>query len=155
MLINTYKISRLIKKSIVFWFAVFALGFFVGRAFAAEINIDTIIQLESSGNPNAYNSKDGDSGLMQITPILLAEWNIFHKTKVTQKDLFNADLNRRIGTWYLTKRIPQMLRAFKKPVTIENILICYNAGIAYVAKNRKLPEVTKRYIEKYKKMQKG
>ena len=41
-----------------------------------EINISTIIQIESSGNPNAYNPRSGCIGLMQISPKgALADWN--------------------------------------------------------------------------------
>jgi len=124
------------------------------EAFAEEmVDIDIIIQIESSGNPNAYNKSSGAIGLMQITPICLEEWNsyLFHKT-IASYELYTSKINIMIGTWYLKKRIPQMLRYFKKPVTLENVLICYNAGINYVVKGLLLPQETINYILKYRRL---
>ena len=116
----------------------------------AIIILSIIAIIESSNNPLAYNPKTQARGLYQITPICLKEWNNFHPSEhYALNDLFNPQVNEKIAKWYLTKRIPQMLRYYKKPVTIENILICYNAGIKYVLKGV-IPEETKEYIQKYK-----
>ena len=116
----------------------------------AIIILSIIAIIESSNNPLAYNQKTQARGLYQITPICLKEWNNFHSSEhYTLNDLFNPQVNEKIAKWYLTKRIPQMLRYYKKPVTIENILICYNAGIKYVLKGE-IPKETKEYIQKYK-----
>jgi len=45
-----------------------------------------------------------------------------------------------------------MLKAYKKPVNLENILTSYNAGIDYVVSNKKLPKETQNYISKYNSM---
>jgi soluble lytic murein transglycosylase len=132
------------------------LGSFILPCFGEElvspesVNIGKIIQIESSGNPFAYNKSSQARGLMQITPICLKEYNNYHpKEQYTTKDLFNPDINVKIGTWYIDKRIPQMLRYYNKPVTINNILISYNAGIAYVVKDLPLPTETINYLLKY------
>jgi len=52
----------------------------------------------------------------------------------------------------LNERIPQMIRHYKKEVTVENCLIAYNAGIKYVAEGRRLPRETEDYIKKYKRL---
>ncbi len=115
------------------------------------INMNKLAYIESSNNPLKYNRRTGARGLYQITPICLKEYNNFHKIKFTLPDLFIPATNKKIAKWYLEERIPQMLRYYKKDVTIDNILICYNAGISYVAENKILPDETGEYILKYKR----
>lgn len=117
------------------------------KVFAIDLNI--IAKIESSNNPFAYNIRSKAIGLYQITPICLKEYNNFHKKKYVSLHLFNPFINKKIAKWYLEKRIPQMLRYFKKPVTDRNILISYNAGIKYVTQKLGLPKETKKYLQKY------
>jgi len=115
-----------------------------------DIDFEKIMMIESSGNPKAYNKKSQARGLYQITPIVLREWNQYHpRMKFKDNDLFNKQVNTHIAKWYLTKRIPQMLKVYKLPLTIENILISYNAGISKTIKG-KIPKETQEYINKYK-----
>ncbi len=124
----------------------------------AEVDIATVIQIESSGNPNAYNAKSGAIGLMQITPICYKDWEQYQSWKHNNPNviMFNPEWNKIIGTWYLNTRIPQMLKAFKIKDTVEARLACYNAGIgvykAYKEGKRKLPRETINYINKYHKL---
>lgn len=114
----------------------------------STVDMNKIYFIESSNNPNAYNERSQARGLGQITPIVLKEWNNFHpKNQVTSDDLFNADVNKQISSWYMNERIPAMLRYFKKEDTAMNRLIAYNAGIARVGKV--LPKETDSYIKKY------
>lgn len=116
----------------------------------ADIDMHKIMMIESSGNPMAHNKRDDSRGLYQITPICLKEWNNFHPNNIyTMNDLWNPLVNREIAEWYLTNRIPQMIRYYKKPMTTENIIIAYNAGISYVVHGGELPSVTKQYLKKY------
>jgi len=114
-----------------------------------KIILDVIGHIESSHNALAENKDSGARGYYQITKICLKEYNNFHKVKYSYDDLFNKDINEKIASWYLYKRIPQMLKYFKKDINIENVLICYNAGINYVVKNKKLKNETKNYIKSY------
>jgi len=146
----------------------------VSCAKADEIDLSIVAQIESSGNPNAYNKRSGAIGLCQITKICLTEFNALYdkqnffcaertaKTEyLNQKkinhekynigDLYNPTINIEVADWYLNIRIPQLLKYYKKPVTLENILWAYNAGIGNVVKNR-MPLETKNYIKKYKKL---
>ena len=128
-----------------------------------EIDMHRIMMIESSGNPNAVNKSEGSTGLYQISPITLKEWNnlkpcapdnVCFDTK--PHELFDPDINYKIANWYLNKRIPQMIKYFKLPDTIEGRLIAYNAGIGnykkYIEGKRSLPPITKRYLRKYKRM---
>jgi len=120
-----------------------------------KVNMDVIKDIESSGNPKAYNEESEARGLYQITPIVLEEWNNYHSNeKYKLDDLFNADINEKIAKWYMYKRIPQMIKHYGKKDTVENRIIAYNAGIDYVLRSvsfEELPKETQEYLEKYHK----
>lgn len=111
-----------------------------------------IKQIESSGNPKAYNKYSKARGLYQITPICLKEWNNYHPTEQYKvEDLFVASVNERIANWYLHDRIPKMLRYYKREASVRNILIAYNAGIQYVVSGKPIPTETRNYLIKYER----
>ncbi len=115
------------------------------------IKLDIIRQIESSGNPLAFNARSQARGMYQITPICLRDYNNYYASPYTPAALFNPAVNEIIARWYLLVRIPQLLRHYSQPVTIDNILIGYNAGIGRVG--RELPQETENYIAKYKKLE--
>jgi len=118
-------------------------------AFTKDVDIPTIIIIESSGNPSAIGTH-GEMGLMQITPIVLVEYNNFHNLYLQfgSKQLFDPLINTTVGNWYINIRIPQMLKYYHIPDTINNRIWCYNAGIKNVLEER-LPFTTRNYIQKY------
>ena len=121
----------------------------------ANVDMAKISMIESSNNPKAYNASSKARGLYQITPICLKDFNDYHpNNQYTLEQLYDASINTIIAKWYLDVRIPQMLRHFKKEVTIENILFAYNAGIGKVIKGI-MPEETRKYIGKYSKITRG
>lgn len=88
-------------------------------------------------------------GMYQISKITLQEWNNFHPSqKFEWSELLDDDVNKTIASWYLEKRIPQMLKHYKKEDTIENRLTAYNCGISCVLQNRR-PAITQKYITDY------
>ena len=121
------------------------------QANAETIDLDRIMMIESSGNALAHNKKEDARGLFQIRAVVLKEWNQYHRTKYAMGDLWNPRINREVGEWYLLKRIPQMLKHYGKKVTVENVIISFNAGISYVVKNKPLPKTTKKYLAKYRR----
>lgn len=117
-----------------------------------EIDLDALVKVESKGKVNAYNRHSLARGVFQITPIVLVEWNQFHKEVIFHKeDLFDPKVSEEIARWYLSKRIPEMLEYYRKPITLKNILVCWNAGIRAVVVDKPLPEETKEFIEKYER----
>jgi len=120
-----------------------------------KVDMSVIKQIESSGNPNAYNKGSQAIGLYQITPIVLEEWNNYHPNdKHESDDLYTGEINKKIAEWYMMKRIPQMIKHYGKEDSIQNRLIAYNAGIKYVKDGvsvDKLPDETQGYLEKYTK----
>jgi soluble lytic murein transglycosylase-like protein len=121
-----------------------------GVAKADDVNMDVIKQIESSGNPLAYNRSSKARGHYQITPIVLEEFNHYKRTNYTSNDLFNPATNFLIADWYMNKRIPQMFKYFKIKDTVRNRIIAYNAGIVY-ARNGFAPSETRNYIKKYER----
>ena len=116
-----------------------------------SVDLNRIFQIESSGNPRAYNTNSQARGLGQITPIVLKEWNNMNPREQYGPDhLFQPEVNQKIANWYMNQRIPQMLNAFGVPDTVDNRLISYNAGIGYVAKKKPIPQETINYLQKYR-----
>ncbi len=120
-----------------------------GNAQGVKIDMAKIALIESSNNPKAYNKKSGAVGLVQITKPVLIEYNQRWKTNWNMEDLYNADLNLLVGTWYMEDRIPQLLHHYKIKDTVRNRLICYNFGIGNLKKGLPLPAETRNYIIKY------
>jgi soluble lytic murein transglycosylase-like protein len=115
------------------------------------VDVMKIAKIESNLNPSAVNYKEGSIGLCQIRiKGALLDWNMRHKNEIySEDDLFDQYINIKIADWFLNERIPAMLRHYNKDVTVENILISYNAGIRYVRDGIEPPKSTKRYIKRY------
>ena len=47
-----------------------------------------------------------------------------------------------------------LLKYYKMPVSIENILIAYNFGIGNLVKGKELPKETRDYLVKYERLAK-
>lgn len=114
---------------------------------------DAVEEVESSGNPLAKSLK-GAVGLMQITQPALEDYNKANATTLSMDDMMDASPNRKVGRWYLSRQVPKMLQAYGMPVTLENVLWAYNAGIGRVVKGV-MPKETKDYIEKVKRQLEG
>lgn len=118
--------------------------------------IHAVIETESSFKPDAV-SPTGARGLMQINEITLKEINIQLKTKYTFNDLFDPEINVRLGTFYLS-------HLYARFGDYETVYAAYNAGPTAVSKWLKDPQYssdgktlihenipfaeTKRYVEK-------
>jgi len=109
--------------------------------------LDALIQVESNWNTNAVNTKSGATGLGQITPPALNDFNTLNKEKYTMEDMKDPQKNMRVTNWYLYDRIPQMLKHYNIPLTLQNILASYNFGIGNVKKGKAFPEETQNYIK--------
>lgn len=126
-------------------------GLFAVRAFPSTspfVDMGVIAQIESSCNPHAHNTRTNARGMYQITKICLDDYNLYHVEKLTHDDMFNEHNCYKVADWYINKRIPQLLGHYGIQDTIENRIVCYNAGIRY-ALNGNIPKETKEYINKY------
>lgn len=115
-----------------------------------EINMHTLMIIESSGNPYAVSNANA-YGLFQIRKIALDDYNQFHKEKYSIDDLFNSAINKKIADWMITVRIPQLLRHYGIEPSKESILQSYNLGTYAYAVNGKRND---NYVTKYLKKEK-
>lgn len=149
--------------------SLFITGLMLAEAgaicFADEIDnlVPAIIQVESSGNPHAFNHKSSCRGLMQISEIVLLEYNreadcegticYCEKTVYDIQDLYEPEINKEIGTWYLKRLRDHYL---KEHYTLETLLASYSWGIGHVLKvnyeYKRFPKSVKRYIQKVKEL---
>jgi hypothetical protein len=118
------------------------------------IDLSIISQIESSNNPLAYNSRSGACGAFQVTQVCLNDYNAYNSPQIAKKALFSTPMGRKVADWYLNKRIPQLLKHYKLPDTLDNRLVCYNAGIGKLCKGI-IPQESKNYIKKYQRLAKA
>ncbi len=125
------------------------------------VNLDFIKYIESRGNSKAINpgmtgkAEDISRGTYQITEICMKEYNRKNNAKLTIDSLWNEATSLKVAKWMFNVEIPRMLTAYKLKHSIDNKIICYNAGINFLVKKKPIPEVTKAYIKQYKKLCSG
>jgi len=121
---------------------------------SCEQTMEKVAYIESSGLDGAYNLKSSACGRWQVTQVCLDEYNEYNKTNIKLGEMFVRSTCYKVAYWYLSRRIPQMIRYYHLPDTIEGRLICYNAGIGryveYTRNHVTLPDETVIYLEKYR-----
>lgn len=117
---------------------------------SVTISLHAIGLIESSGNSKAVGDGGKALGKFQLHQSVVDEYNRFHNTSYLHKNALDAHISEQIASWYLHKRIPQLLRHFKQPITLENILTAYNMGIGNVIKGKRATN----YITKYRRLTK-
>src|SRR3990167_3084441 len=83
------------------WYVWVILGLLMFTMFScqaahASVNMEAIKQIESGGNPYAFNKSSGARGLYQITPICLKHYNEYRGTNRPLKLLFNPLFNTKV-----------------------------------------------------------
>ncbi|HMP72853.1 MAG TPA: lytic transglycosylase domain-containing protein [Kiritimatiellia bacterium] len=123
-------------------------------AHLAELLVESVILIESSGNPRAVGSR-GERGLMQI---MEGTWkqttrSLYGKSLSFQQ-AFDPELNRKVGKAYLAE-LHEFVHANRDKWKADErslLLACYNAGPSRVAKAgfdvAKLPASTRDYISR-------
>ena len=119
-----------------------------------QVNISIIEQIESGGNPSAYNRYSGAVGLCQITPAVIMDYargitiDQNGEFPLYMSDMTNGWANSHVANWYINIKIPKYLKYYGIRDTLVHRLWAYNAGIKAVREHR-IPYETKLYIEKY------
>jgi len=118
--------------------------------------VKAIIQHESGGDPNALSDKLA-RGKMQIRAIVLKEYKKANpEDYIYLDDLYDPEINIKVGTWYLNRIINQYLPSLHLPINIDNAITAYHRGIDWLekngdaTKNPRLPANTKMYIKSVK-----
>lgn len=113
------------------------------------INMDAIMQIESSGDANA-KSPAGAIGLFQIRQPALTDFNRVHETNYIMNDLYDPRINYLVADFYLQWVWDVCGR------NIKDALICYNFGYGNWRKYKRgvysLPQETLNYIQKYMRL---
>lgn len=140
---------------VVFWSLVVCA---ICNADETNINMTRIAMIESSGNPKAWNKRTDARGMYQIRKIVVDDYNQYHEDKIFFNQMFDKSVNEHVASWYLSNRIPSMLRYFKIPTNELTIIAAYNWGIGNVKKwyrnggqFESLPTETQNYYRKYKR----
>lgn len=123
------------------------------------IDMEIIREIESSGDPKAFNKGSGCRGLYQVSEACFSDFTVFHPWHDWEiDDLFKPEVNTFIARWYMFYRLPVILKARGIPLTVARLLASYNWGpghvIKWVAVGEKLadlPEETRNYIDRYLK----
>lgn len=118
-----------------------------GGAAEATVNMEAIKQIESGGNPKAWNKRTNARGLYQITPICLAHYHaVVGNLWITEKNLFDPEINTMVAAWYFSWLEGQGLDDIEQ-------VAAFNWGIGNVRKwlrdEKDLPKETQDYLTKY------
>lgn len=105
--------------------------------------LEALVYAESRFDQSAI-SPDGAVGVAQILPENGA-YDDYKRLTGNYADIYTEQGNLEVASWYLFKRIPQMLRHYGKAVTTKNKLWAYNAGIGNLNKGI-FPQETDGYI---------
>lgn len=115
------------------------------------VDMDRIMMIESGGRAEAYNPKSKATGLYQVTPIALADFNSLNNEHYSLKDMRNPQKCGRVAYWMMEKRIPDLLMHFRLQDDVRHRIWAYNAGIKAVI-DKRMPLETRLYLEKYEAM---
>jgi len=120
----------------------------------ADLLVNTIIQIESGGNPRLVGGK-GERGLMQIMPETWTEITALRYGKPLSFDLaFDPVTNEQVGRWYLDY-LQNFLNAHREQWGADEralLLAAYNGGPNRLASVhfdvRKLPASVRDYVQR-------
>ena len=108
--------------------------------------VDAIIQVESKGNPKAYNPSGDCAGILQITPGLVKQCNTWLKVKKSKKRYTLADR-------YNVKKSKEMFvmvqSYYNKSNNVEKAIRVWNGGPGYTLKGTN--EYYRKVMKYYKK----
>lgn len=121
-----------------------------------------IIQIESNWDYWKKRKDTEATGLMQIRPVVIDEWNKHGPGRqYNEYDLFDPYTNVNVGQWYLHERIGKhYLPHYGLKVNEENLAASFNAGPVRIGEDigdaienfDKLPEQTQGYLKKLWKL---
>ncbi len=93
--------------------------------------INAIIKVESRGNPKAYNPNGKCAGIMQITPGVVKQWNVWFKAKKSKKrytvaDRYNVEKSKEMFIMYQ--------KYFNPSNDVEKAIRIWNGGPGFSTK---------------------
>ena len=108
--------------------------------------INAIIQVESEGNPKAFNTNGNCAGILQITPGLVKQCNIWLRAKKSKKrytlaDRYNVEKSKEMFVMIQTY--------YNKSNNVEKAIRIWNGGPGYTVEGTN--NYLKRVMEHYNK----
>jgi len=155
------KIIKMGKSATMLILILLAQPVLIMRAEAApsaRVDVRIIAVLESGGNPLAYNPIEQAYGMHQIRAAALIDYNTAgpgRSRPLRLTDMYDDFLSEVVADWYVNEAIPKYLTYYRVQDTIDNRLIAYNMGVTALASGRKIPALTRAYIEMYHEILKG
>ena len=106
--------------------------------------MDAIIQVESKGNPKAFNKNGNCAGILQITPGLVKQCNIWLKAEKSKKRYTLAD---RYNVEKSKEMFVMVQSHYNKSNNVEKAIRIWNGGPGYTVRgtNGYLKKVMKYY----------
>lgn len=101
--------------------------------------IDAVIQVESKGNPRAFNKNGNCAGILQITPGLVKQCNVILKAKGSSK---RYSLNDRYDVEKSKEMFILVQEHYNKECNVEKAIRIWNGGPKYSITK------TQRYLNK-------
>lgn len=99
-----------------------------------------IAHIESDFRTNARNRKTNATGLCQLTPNCIDEYNWSHNTKYTMQDALDPDINLEIGFWYYKRILTHYAKSYGYITTttpekeLRDAYLAYNVGVTLFSK---------------------
>lgn len=124
---------------------------------APIIDMNRIVQIESSGNANAVGTS-GERGLCQIMPKTWKQVTREMGVDWTFDEAWDPVKNLAVGTHYMTVTIPRYLRSIDMPDTASARAVCYNWGFGNLRRAwhehggawlSNIPDVRQDYYRRY------
>lgn len=107
--------------------------------------IDAVIQVESRGNPRAFNKNGNCAGILQITPGLVKQCNIILKAK---GDSTRYSLNDRYNVEKSKEMFILVQEHYNKECDVEKAIRIWNGGPKYsITKTQKYLNKVMRYYK--------
>jgi hypothetical protein len=99
--------------------------------------------IESDFYSTAYNEKTMATGLFQITPICLADFNRYNRSAYTMYDMYDVEMNFEVSMWYINRLITYYKVPKDDPYTLYSV---YNMGPGNYLMGTPIPgNITHRY----------
>lgn len=124
-----------------------------------NIKLEIIEQIESGGNPLAFNKKSGATGAFQITEIALRDFNNEVGSRLTMKDMKKAEKAAHVAIWMFEERLPYFIKKYGLNDSELTRIAIWNWGVGNTVKwskegseFNKLPKETRNFYEKYKRI---
>ncbi len=91
--------------------------------------IDALIMVESGGNPQAHNQAENAIGVLQIRPVMVAEYNRITGQAVKHKAAWSPEFSRQMAFAILSHYANIIKMETGRLATDKELAFCWNGGL--------------------------